>query len=278
MRSGKCFVDAIDVGKRLRSINSEKVTALAESINTIGLQQPISVWSPDSDTLDLVAGVHRFEAVKKLGWEEINCVFVDLDDLDRQLWEIDENLMRADLSPAEMAQHLKRREELWKKRHTPKDTDKDTDKVVQVAPVSGGRGNKGFAKDTAEKTGVDKSTVSRALARGEAIPADVLGKIQDTELDKGIYLDKLRKLPRDQQRAKVERNLEAIKRRKNDARLKEEEARRKDEAKEQRRRDFADMGELLDKKLMPDEVEWFLNTLAKYAGKTANDLRAWSNQ
>ncbi len=273
MRSGKCFVDAIDVGKRLRSINSEKVTALAESINTIGLQQPISVWSPDSDTLDLVAGVHRFEAVKKLGWEEINCVFVDLDDLDRQLWEIDENLMRADLSPAEMAEHTAKRAEIVKQKAAIVNC-----QVGQKPPGRPSEGQAEFDEDTAKATSQSVRVVRRDKARGEAIPADVLGKIQGTELDKGTYLDKLRKLPRDQQRAKVERNLEAIKRRKNDARLKEEEARRKDEAKEQRRRDFADMGELLDKKLMPDEVEWFLNTLAKYAGKTANDLRAWSNQ
>ena len=65
LRVGKCFVDALNVGKRLRSIDPEKVAALQESIGRIGLQQPISVWSPDDDTLDLVAGRHRFEAVKK---------------------------------------------------------------------------------------------------------------------------------------------------------------------------------------------------------------------
>jgi len=37
---------------------------------------------------------------------------VDLDDIDRQLWEIDENLMRAELGPAEMAQHTAKRAEL----------------------------------------------------------------------------------------------------------------------------------------------------------------------
>ena len=69
---GKCFVDAMNVGDRLRSLDPEKVAALAESIGTIGLQQPISVWSPDDDTLDLVAGLHRFEAVKKLGRDRLH--------------------------------------------------------------------------------------------------------------------------------------------------------------------------------------------------------------
>ena len=40
----------------------------------------------------------------------------DMTDLDRQLWEIDENLMRAELSPAELGENLTRRKELWKAR------------------------------------------------------------------------------------------------------------------------------------------------------------------
>ena len=109
-------VDQVQVGDRLRSLDTAKIDALAESMAAIGLQQPISVWAPNSETLDLVAGLHRLEAARKLGWEDIDCIFVHMDKIDRQLWEIDENLMRADLSPAEMAQHLKRRKELWEER------------------------------------------------------------------------------------------------------------------------------------------------------------------
>ena len=134
-----------------------------------------------------------------------------------------------------------------------------------------------FDEETAKATGKSKRTVERDKARGEAIPADVLARITGSDLDKGTYLDKLRELSRDEQRERVDRDLEAIDRRKNDARLKEEETRRKEEAKEGRRRDFADMGELLDKRLSSEECEWFLNALAKYAGKAANDLRAWTN-
>ncbi len=266
MHVGKCFVDAMTVGDRLRSIDPEKVAMLADSIAAIGLQQPISVWSPDENTLDLVAGRHRFEAVKKLGWEEIDCIFVDLDDLDRQLWEIDENLMRAELGPAETATHLKRRKELFEA------------KGGKSSPTLGGEQKIGFAKDTEAKTGTLKRTTNQALARATAIPPDVMAKIAGTDLDKGTYLDKLRKLDsHDEMRERVDRDLAKIERSKTDARLREEEIRRKEEAKEERRRDFADMGELLDKRLSSEECDWFLNALAKYAGKTANDLRSWTN-
>ena len=65
-----------------------------------------------------------------------------------RLWEIDENLMRAELSPTEMAEHLAKREELWAARQS-----------AQVAPVESkrddGRGHRsrGFASETTGKTG-----------------------------------------------------------------------------------------------------------------------------
>ena len=64
-----CDVDMVQVGDRLRSLDPEKVAALAESMDAFGLQQPISVWSDSIDTLELVAGLHRLEAARRLGWE-----------------------------------------------------------------------------------------------------------------------------------------------------------------------------------------------------------------
>lgn len=65
----------------------------------------------------LFAKVKRPEpAAKKLGWEEIDCIFTDLSETDRELWEIDENLVRAELTTAEKREHLKRRKEVWERR------------------------------------------------------------------------------------------------------------------------------------------------------------------
>ena len=72
-------------------------------------------------------------------------------------WEIDENLMRAELSPTEHADHVTRREELWERR----------DSGATCTTIKGPGMPKGFAADTAEKTGVAKSTVTRALSRAK---------------------------------------------------------------------------------------------------------------
>ncbi len=108
---------AIEIPHRLRAVNPAKVKQLAESMKAIGLQQPVTVWMPVDGQLELVAGAHRVQAACDLGWDWIDCIFADgMTDIDRQLWEIDENLMRAELTPAEHADHLARRKELWASR------------------------------------------------------------------------------------------------------------------------------------------------------------------
>ena len=162
MQVGRVFVEGVDVGKRHRTASPEKVKTLADSMKAIGLQQPISVWSPDDDTCDLVAGLHRLEAAKLLGWEEIDCVFVDMDEVERELWEIAENLHRVDLTKEERDRQIRRYAELIELRATKL-------KVGQSDPLSapiskkGGRGNEGLASKVAEETGLSKRTVNRVL-------------------------------------------------------------------------------------------------------------------
>jgi ParB-like chromosome segregation protein Spo0J len=57
----------------------------------------------------LIAGRHRLEAVRSLGWSEILATVVAFDDVDRMLAEIDENLIRNDLSDLERSEHLAER-------------------------------------------------------------------------------------------------------------------------------------------------------------------------
>lgn len=163
MQTGTVFVDSVLVGKRLRQVDPEKVGLLAQSMDEIGLQTPITIWAtgPEQTEAHLVAGRHRLEAAKKLGWEEIDCIFTDLDGFERELWEIDENLVRADLSTEEKREHLKQRKVIWERREK-------QNQVAHRAPdgtfAKGNKKEKGFAADTAEKTGMSKSQINRLLA------------------------------------------------------------------------------------------------------------------
>jgi len=177
-----------------RSLDPEKVNQLAESMGAIGLQQPITVWSPVDGDCELIAGAHRLQAAVDLGWQWIDAVFHDdWSEIDRQLWEIDENLMRAELSPTEMAEHLAKREELWGQRNT----------APTCRDIHGPGQPKGFASDVAEKTGVSKRAVQRATSRAKAIPGDIRAIIKHSKLDTGAYLDSLKSMEPEDQRAKV---------------------------------------------------------------------------
>lgn len=101
-------VDAVVVGRRKRPLNEERVTALQASIAAIGLLQPIVV----TDVYGLVAGRHRLEAVKRLGWMTIPARIAPLDELRAELAEIDENLIRQELTVLEQGEHLLRRSEI----------------------------------------------------------------------------------------------------------------------------------------------------------------------
>lgn len=96
------------VGRRKRPLDEARVAGLEGSIAAVGLLQPIVV----TDTLGLVAGRHRLEAVRRLGWQSIPARIAPLDALRAELAEIDENLIRQELTALEEAEHLQRRVEI----------------------------------------------------------------------------------------------------------------------------------------------------------------------
>lgn len=97
----------VDPGRR-RKLNPEKVQALAASIAEIGLLNPITV-TPDHK---LVAGYHRLDAFRSLGRAEIPHIEVPLNALEAELAEIDENLVRNNLTDLQEGELLERREEI----------------------------------------------------------------------------------------------------------------------------------------------------------------------
>ena len=157
---------------RKRTLNREKCEELSSSIKDIGLLQPIVITKDKV----LISGLHRLEACKLLGWHEIDCIEKDYDELNAELAEIDENLIRAELTTLERAEHLKRRKEIYEAKYP-------TTKRPQ-----GGRRPKNseiispFSEDTASKLGVSPRTVQQEVQIAERIAPEVKKIIADTEL------------------------------------------------------------------------------------------------
>jgi ParB family chromosome partitioning protein len=203
----KASISRIRSSNRLREADPATVATLAASIKEVGLINPITVFATEVFEADimvpgfrLVAGLHRLAACESLGMTEIEVHVVELDQLHLQLAEVDENLCGTKLTPAERSLFTKRRKDIYLALHPETRATKDgafkgnqhTGKVVGD--------NLSFSSDTATKTGVTTKTVEREAARGEALGEEVLAQVKGTSLDKGVELDALAKMGKDQQR------------------------------------------------------------------------------
>ena len=177
---------------RRRAVRPDVVEALAQSMRDVGLINPITLRPREGLGFYLIAGRHRYEAARKLKWEGIPAIVLEgIDAVEAELREIDENLIRADLSPAEQAAHHKRRKELYEKRHP--ETKHGGDRKSSTGKSKPQNADlKSYTEDAAEKTGKSRDTVERAVKRGKGIPnvADLAG----TSLDQGVELDALAEL------------------------------------------------------------------------------------
>jgi hypothetical protein len=205
-----------------RPINNARVDELATSIRQIGLIHlpvirplvPPGEWfpsltlkrDPKKIMFEIVSGHHRIEACRKLGCTEIIAVVMDDDDLVAQLRQIDENLCRHDLSPAERAMAVTRRKAIYQQLHpiTVHGASKGDDGKFQPSRQLGDTVER-FTKATSEATGTAERTIQRDAARGEKLGDDVLKKVAGTSLDKGEELDALAKLSPARRDSLVER-------------------------------------------------------------------------
>lgn len=204
-------IDHIQIGGRARGLKADTVKALADSIAECGLRTPITVAPAEAmegatfvgGYYSLVSGHHRLEGCKTLGMTHIPAFVCDMAELDRQLWEIDENLIRAELTELERGEHLARRRDIYIARHP--ETRQHAAGALAANAVMGHDVNASdklsFASETAAKTGLDKRTIQRSIRRAEKISADVKERIYDTPIaDSGVELDALAGMKADDQK------------------------------------------------------------------------------
>lgn len=89
------------------AIDPEELQALAQSINQIGLKEPLIV-RPIGEKFEVVAGHRRFKASLMAGHINIECIVENLTDDQAEDVKAHENLFRQDLTPLEEALALNR--------------------------------------------------------------------------------------------------------------------------------------------------------------------------
>jgi len=204
-------LDSITI-PRGRQTRDDKVEQLKESISKEGLLQPIMVRK-HRDTNMLVFGRHRIAAAKALGWKTIPGIITDMNEIECQLAEIDENLIRANLNMAQESLAMAKRKELYLKLYP------ETAKGVAGGLASGkkraakaeatdakgttplnGVVQPSFVVDTSEKTGKAQSTIFERVSTGESLSTKAADILDDHPVaDSSKQLAVLAELPKQDQ-------------------------------------------------------------------------------
>ncbi|MCI9549978.1 MAG: ParB N-terminal domain-containing protein [Oscillospiraceae bacterium] len=160
----KVKIDEIKVNSGRRAALENDIEELAFSISEIGLLNPITL----TGDYTLIAGLHRLEAVKLLGWTEVECVITELEGLTAELAELDENFARANLSPLEIGELYKRRKDIYEALYP--EVKAGTAQAIGMNKAKGNNVDcnlqsrrKSFIEDTASVTGSHPSTIARHI-------------------------------------------------------------------------------------------------------------------
>ena len=195
----KIKISDIKINPGRRNAEPKAIKELSKSIVAVGLMNPITVTQDNT----LIAGLHRLEAAKLLGWTEIECNRIGMNSLQAELAEIDENIVRTSLSRQELGEQFLRRKEIYEMLHPETKAG-----AAQAAGMNRAIGNnvgdklasktKSFVEDTSEKTGMSKRTVSRLLQIANNMTQDAKRIVQASDIPQDTAL-KISRLPSDQQ-------------------------------------------------------------------------------
>lgn len=192
----------IKVNEGRRGADQKAVQELADSISRVGLLNPITV----DQGYNLIAGLHRLEAAKRLGWVEIKCTVSSLEGLQATLAEIDENFIHKALSDVEFRDLLLRRKEIYENLHPETKVG-----IAQATAMNKAMGNnvmapsaatlRTFVDDTADKLGMAPRTVREELQIAKNLTPEAKKMIQDsgTKIKKKDTIKLSRLAPEQQQ-------------------------------------------------------------------------------
>lgn len=184
----------IEVGKRLRAVDPDRVAFLVETIGRRGLDTPVQVTVPDANGFcRLLAGAHRLAAVRQLNLPTIPAIPRAGSDLELKLIEIEENLVRHELTELDRATFLAEHQTVYLQLYpsTKPGGDRRKKSNPQVADLIPHPLVERFSAYTARKLGVSEDTIHRAIRRAK-LPESVRDRIAGSWMaDNGSALDAL---------------------------------------------------------------------------------------
>ena len=172
-------IDEIKINPGRREVDKNVLKDLVESMDEFGLFSPIIVDTEHT----LVAGLHRIEAAKLLGWTEISGYVGDFNELQAELAEIDENFVRSPLSGMERNELLLRRKQIYEELHpeTKNGGDKCSEKSRTTRCRSAFEQVKPFTQDAADRLHLSRRTVERCVHIASSLTPEAKKVIRGAE-------------------------------------------------------------------------------------------------
>lgn len=176
-------IDLIDDSDRLRAVDPSWVEVIQASMAERGLDEPITLRPiAGGERLKLVAGGHRLQAARNLGWSEIDAKVRQLNDLEARLVEIEENLVRHELTALDRAIFLAEHKAAYEALHpeVAHGGDRKSRKKQgenQVASFA-----TRYSKQAANRTGLSERTIQSAVSLVRALGPEAIAKLRGTPI------------------------------------------------------------------------------------------------
>ena len=173
-----------------RHLNNTKVKQIAESIGMFGLRHPITI----SEDNVLISGAHRIAAMKVLGKKTIRAEVLPVSGILARILMLEENLIRADLTALEQAEHLVEHNKLLVElgQRAESGTDGGGDHKSENYKKSRARGGAPVisednypvktTKDIADEMGIAERTLQEKFQIANSIDQGARDKLRDTEI------------------------------------------------------------------------------------------------
>jgi ParB family chromosome partitioning protein len=205
----KVPIDLIDPEGGLRPLDMGWVAALVDLFAADDQEEPVEIYPKADGRFGMTTGRHRLAAAKASGWATIDAYI----DPARRAREISENLFKLGLTPIDQAAFIAELVELQKARAgVPEGTSMqsvaatarwadrigleadDASRIVRFAF--------GFADDVADKIGLSRASIYRALELHRGLRPDVIAAVRDLPVAaNAAQLRTLARLPEGEQRA-----------------------------------------------------------------------------
>lgn len=166
-------VDDVVIAGERREVDPAAVKRIADSIKSIGLKHPITVRRKGEQYI-LVAGLHRLEAHRKLKLDHIPACIVSMTNAEARMWEIAENLHRAELTKLQRSENIAEWVRLC---------DEERKKDISAEnPPKVGRPESG-ANAASRELGIERTTVQDAIRIADNLTPEAKDAAEEAGID-----------------------------------------------------------------------------------------------